>query len=216
MVRFIVLRLDQWLEDIERYSKNGLYPPMKLDIQFNSMPKKFLDEYNSVLEDAGIYTYKFGELIYSILPDEQGVYTQEITRKNFVGVIKKNEFDSLKKYTVLMDDISRKVPVEFYRDIMFSDMLLRNAHNNINYLGAPVAFPDDSYYGYRVEFDDVGVKDLLRAVSLESKNEIVKTQSNVFRVKSVNDAFSLMDEKMEKALKDLFETKENDIAIGDK
>ena len=180
------------------------YPDSKLMIQFRQKPSMFPESYRKCLEEAGIYAYDFGEVAYARFPNEEGRYTQQLTSKKMVGVIKKDEFGELRKYTVLMEDGFGDIPPEFFRDVLFSDMLLRNSRNNLNYLGSPERMPEDPWYGYRIQFDSIGLTEMLSAIYFENNPDRVSVQSNASRIKSVNDAMVLMQEKMEQAVRELF------------
>lgn len=184
--------------------KDNEYPQMCLDIRFQKKPERFSGEYGEVLENAGIYAYDFGDLIYAEFPNDNGEYTQELLRKKLVGVIKKNEFGELKKYPVLINEGYSDIPPEFYRDILFSDVLLRNAKNNLNFLGVPERNPDDLLYRYRVVFNEMGLEDMLRAIHFENDKKIVTVKSNYPSVKGIIDAYTVIKEKMEQAVQELF------------
>lgn len=192
---------------------NSYYPGMKLNIQLHPNPNRFPPEQAEALEQSGIYAYNFGEVTYASVPDRNGRYTQELSRKCLIGIIKKDEFGELKKYSVLMNPVLQEVPPEFLSDILFSDMLLRNAQNNLGYLGNIESNPEGTLYNYRVSFNDVGLSDMLRAIYFENDPNMVLTTSNFDGVKSVSDAYALMQEKMEKAIQELFEDKGQ--SIGD-
>lgn len=202
---------DKWGERLE-------LPQSRLDIQFTKKPRSVSGLYGQILEEAGIYAYKFGDLIYSRCPNDDGVYTEQVTRKNLVGIIKKDEFDVLRKYTILMDDVPNSASPEFCRDILFNDMLLRNAKNNFGYIGIPKRFSQDRIYGHRISFDGDENADLLRVIHLENDPMNVVVNSNVKRISSLKDTYALMQEKMEQALRELFDQDENnhnDRGIGD-
>lgn len=184
---------------------NGAYPDSKLDIQFHYRPEAFSGEHGKCLEEAGIYAYDFGDVVYSRFPDEEGNYKQELGRKRLVGVIKKDEFGELRKYSILMEEAFASLPPEFFRDILFSDMLLRNAKNNFGFLGTPEAMPDDPWYKHKVVFDGLLLEDMLRAIALEDNPNMVKVNSNFPRVRNIKEALIVMQEKMEQALKELFD-----------
>ena len=177
-----------------------IYPVHKLNIYFKSRPEELQDEYGKVFNDADIHLFKFGTVVYSRFPNEKGVYTQELNRKELVGIVKKNEFSEEKIYTVLMNDLDREVSPKFYRDIAFSDIALRNAKNNQGFLGVPEKDTDDGEYGYQLSFDDIGVEDLLRAIYLEDDENTVLVESNFPGVKSVKGTFAIMKEKMSQTL----------------
>ena len=192
-----------------------LYPDMHLEIKFNQKPTRFPEKYNEVLESAGIYVYDFGELIYSSSPNGQGQYIQQLGKKRFVGVIKKDEFGELKKYSVLMNEKFDNVPPEFYRDIMFSDMLLRNSKNNLGYLGNIESFLNDEKFGYKVIFEDVNLEELLRTIYFENDPDKVSVKSNLITVISVKEAYKKIEEKLEKAIRELFDKENSDKTVGD-
>ena len=191
----------------------SFYPATQLRFQFtkgDAVP--FQDECGQILEEAGIHAFRFGELIYSTFPDAQGTYTQQLARKNLVGIVKKDEFGDTKKYCVLMDAVNPKINPEFYRDIMFSDMLLRNSKNNFGFLGVPELLPEDSWYGYKVGFKDLYIEDMLRAIYFEndSKSVSVKADPAHSEIRSLSDAYEMMQKKMEKMI-----SNRSDKSIGD-
>ncbi|MBR2289111.1 MAG: hypothetical protein IJ867_00395 [Clostridia bacterium] len=178
-------------------------PEMELDIQFQSRPSGLPDEYRECLEEAGIFAYHFGDVACLGEPNENGYFTKEISRKIMVGIIKKDEFGELKKYSVLMDEIRGDVPPTFYRDVLFSDMLLRNAQNNENFLAVPEDDPRDEEYGFRAGFEEPGLQEMLRAIYFESYHNIISVKSNYNLVHGVKEACSLMQDKMEQAINEL-------------
>ena len=194
-------------KDSERTSK---YPVHKLYIMF-SRPE-FPREYKKVFEKAGIYAFRFGYVAHLTFPNEKtGRYSQEHCRKELIGITKKDEFGELKRYTVMMDSFSTRVPPEFYRDVLFSDMVLRNAENNLGYIGGPKEDREDKKYGYRVGFEGIGLTDFLRAIYLEDKNNVVSVESNYIRdskfpdgINSVKSAFQMINLEMGNGLKNLF------------
>ena len=206
----------QTLENSEEIEKNE-YPEMMLDIQFKAKPGGLPEEYKKCLEDAGIYAYDFGDAICSDMPDESGKYTREVMRKKMVGIIKRDEFGELKKYPVLVNDEFEDVPPEFYRDIVFSDMLLRNAKNNLNVLGVPKPNPADQEYGYKITFDEPGLSEYMRAIYFENNPQVVKIDTNFHRVRGIADACVLMQEKMQQAVNELLENekKDSEKTLGD-
>ena len=181
------------------------YPSNRLDIHIASKPRKATGLYGTILEEAGINIYNFGSVTHYKLPNRNGKYTQQLNSKDLVGVIKKDEFGELKIYTVLMDDISRTVSPEFCRDIIFSDMLLRNAQNNFGVYGGFEEDPSDRIYGSKVSFREIGLEDYVTAVCFENDPSKVKIRSDFMRIKNVKEAFKLMESKMDKALRELFE-----------
>lgn len=183
--------------------ENTCYPSMQLNIKFQQRPRSFSGEQGKVLEESGIYAYDFGEVTYSAFLNEEVGDTQELSKKNLVGVIKKDEFGKLRKYSVLMNLEDSELPPEFLRDILFSDMLLRNARNNLNYLGNVEKNPNDSCYGYIVTFHDFGLEDMLRAIYFEANTDRVLVKSNFSRVRNVSDAYALMQDKMEQTLREI-------------
>ena len=191
-------------------------PYNKLDIGFFSQPITFPEEYREVLEDSGIYAYRFGGIRYSILPNKTGKYTQEYDTKELVGVIKKDEFGKVQKYSILMDKFSYRIPPKFYRDIVFSDMVLRNSENTCGYVGGIRRNREDLEYGYKICYDDLNLNVFLRALYFNDKQEFVKTVSNFSKVKNYNDARNVIIKKLEHALDRLFagDEKEEKI-IGD-
>ena len=196
-----VIRFDKVLPEVD--PENADNPVMKLDIRFQPRPDGFPDEYAECLQEAGIYAYNFGDLICLDEPNLDGEYTREVTRKKMVGVIKKDEFGEIKEYTVLMNDEFEDVPPEFYRDILFSDMLLRNAKNNYNFLGVPKPLTSDTEYGFKVGFDEPGLAELMRAISFENKPDVVKIDTNFERATSASKACEVMKEKMDQAVREL-------------
>lgn len=181
----------------------SFYPATQLRFRFtkgDAVP--FQDEYGQVLEEAGIQAFKFGEIMYSIFPDVQGNYTQQLASKNLVGIAKKDEFGDAKMYCVLMDSINPNIKPEFYRDIMFSDMLLRNSKNNFGFLGVPELLPEDSWYGYKVSFKGLYIEDMLRAIYFENDSKVVSVKPDPAHseIRSLNDAFEMMQKKMEKRM----------------
>jgi len=204
-----VLRLVDSSERIIKFDKmppehgaDGI-PGMKLSINFQPRPDGFPDRYAECLQEAGIYAYNFGDLICFDEPNGEGLYTREVSRKKLVGIIKRDEFEELRKYSVLMNDEFEDIPPEFYRDILFSDMLLRNAKKNFNVLGIPEEYPEDNEYGYRVGFEEFGLEELLRAMHFENDQSIVTIETNFERATDVSKACSVMQEKMEQAIREL-------------
>jgi len=193
------------------------YPQNKLDLKFTPNPRGFLGEHGKVLEDAGIYVYKFGDLTHFRNPNEMGEYAFELDRRSLFGIIKKDEFDRLKTYSFITDDFNPDVPPEFYRDVLFSDMLLRNAENNLGFLGVPVKdsqektlFSNEEKYGYRVLFNPTGIEDMLSAIYFEDDPSKVLVTSNFQDAKNVQDAYSIIKRKMEKALAEISLKREED------
>lgn len=178
-------------------------PNMKIDIQFQHRPDGFPDEYAKCLEEAGIYAYNFGDVVCFDTPNQEGDYLREVTRKKLVGVIKRDEFGELKKYSILMNDDFGEISPEFLRDILFSDVLLRNAKNNQNFLGVPRTSQRDREYGFKVGFSEEGLEEFLRAIYFENNPNMVKVESNFLRVKGVSEACRFMQEKMEQAINEL-------------
>lgn len=162
-------------------------------------------ECGKCLEEAGIYAFDFGDVTYSRFPDGEGHYSHDLGSKRLVGVVKKDEFGELRKYSVIMEEASANIPPEFFRDILFSDILLRNAKNNFGFLGVPEEMPDDAWYKHRVVFHELALEDMLRVLALEDDPNIVMVTSNFPRVKNTKEALLVMQEKMDQAVKELFE-----------
>ena len=179
----------------------SFYPINKLDITFVTGPKGFSGIHGKVLDEAGIYTYVFGTVTHSLYPNDQGRYTQEFFRKTLVAVVKRDEIDGeIKTYAVLMEPFNINVPPEFYRDVVFSDSVLKNAENNLGLIGEIARDPKDRKYGYKLEYDVVGLEDFMRALYFEKNPDFVKITSNYPKVRSVADARKLMLRKMREAL----------------
>lgn len=187
----------------------------KLDIIFRLNPEDFPDEYGKMLKDAGIYAYRFGMVKYSNMPTQNGQYVQQCSPKELVGVIKKDEVGQIKRYVVLMEQFSRIVPPEFYRDVLFSDMALRNAENNFGYLGEAEVDHSDEKYGYRLGFKGFLIKDLLRAIYFEGPYNFVEVNCNNPLISGVKDARILVDKKMDQMLDKLFSIQDDEL-IGEK
>ena len=192
------------------------YPFQKLYISFNSKPILFPTEYRKVFEEAGIEAYRFGNLECSRFPDSNGKYHQNTCRKEFIGIIKTDEFGVLQKYTVLMEMFSRNVPPEFYRDILFSDEVLRNSKNNLGFLGA-LEKDSNNKYGYKLVFSDLETKQFLRIMYFEKEKDYVSISSNSSRINSIKETYKLMEESMEKIIDDKLnsQTVEDSKSIGD-
>lgn len=170
----------------------------KISIQFNMKPINFFDDYITFFEDAKIFVYNFGNVKFQfeILDDN----VRKSIDKCLVGIIKRNEFNEIKFYTVLMDNYSSDIPKEFYRDIILSDIVLRNAKNNYKYLGNIVKNINDNLYGYKIDFNyDFCLKKFLEEISLSDSKDITII-SNISRIKSINDALELMYDILSKSL----------------
>lgn len=202
--------------DLSQSSEKDLL--QRLDLNFSKKPSTTTGEYRKILEEAGIYVYRFGELTYSRFSPYEEDDIKEKYIKSLVGVIKKDEFGVLRKYAVLMNDIPGYMSPEFCRDVLFSDMLLRNAKNNMGFLGVPKRDYRDEKYGWRIGFDEIGLDEILSAIYFENDPSKVVVTSNFKRVNSVSDAFIVMEEKMEQAIQESFEHKnrnQSDRGIGD-
>jgi len=164
-------------------------------------------ECGRMLEEAGIYAFDFGKVEY--YPDSPDNYVNAPASKNLMGIVKKDEFGEKKKYCVFTEGIRSDIKPEFYRDIMFSDMLLRNAKNNLGFLGVPKKLPDDVWYGCQVAFesDDAYAEDMLRTIYLEHTSDAVptiKTERSISEVRNVRDIYEIMEKKLEKVSKECF------------
>lgn len=187
-----------------KFSEKAILNPYhNLDIRFFDRPSKFPNNYEKVLEDAGIYAYRFGGIRHSILPDENNRYTENFDTKELVGIIKKDEFGNIQRYSVLMDKLSYDIPPEFYRDVLFSDVVLQNSYNNCGYLGE-IRKDNGNKYGHRIFFDGIMLSDFIRALYYNDRPELVEITSNYSKVKNVNEAMELVDKKLENALNRLF------------
>ena len=193
-------------KNTDRYD---VFLPNKLEILFKSSPEEFPDKYGQMLENSGIYTYRFGVVKYSNMPNQSGQYIQGCAPKELVGVIKKDEFGQIQRYAVLMEQFSRDVPPEFYRDVLFSDMALRNSENNLGYLGEPEVDSTDKKYGYKLGFKGTSITDLLTAIYFEDLCNFVEVNCNYPLVRGVRESRMLMNSKMEQALDKLFASKQD-------
>ena len=163
-------------------------------------------ECGKILEEAGIYAFDMGKIEY--FPDDPENYVNAPASKSLMGIIKEDEFGDIKKYCVLTEGIHSDIKPEFYKDIMFSDMLLRNAKNNFGFLGIPKKLPEDVWYGYQVAFDseDAYTEGMLKTICSENSPNIApsKPERSISEFKNVSDVYEIMEKKLEKASKDCF------------
>lgn len=179
------------------------YPKIKLNIDFDNIPAELPKEYRKALKTSEIYVNEFGEVTCQGFVDKDSNSIIELIKKKLVAVIKKDEFGEMKKYSILMDEDLKNAPAEFIRDVLFSDIMLRNSKNNLNYIGSIEKDENDSKYGFKVVFNESGLEDLLRGIYFEKNDEMVKISSNNSKINSIEDAFSLLQEKMNRMVREL-------------
>lgn len=214
LLRNISINHDNSFNNYSIYTQNDQFPEIKLDIQFQQKQTDLPKKYKDYFEKYGIYASIYGDVFCYSNPDENGNYSQIISNKKIIGIIKKDEFNELKRYSILMDDFSQDVELDFYRDIAFSDMVLRYANSNMGILGIPEKSSNDTKYGYKLSFCNEKILDFSKAIHLEGNPNFVTVNSNISRVKSVSDTYILMQEKMEQVIKDRF-SDSNERAMGD-
>lgn len=181
----------------KRVSKNNPLPMYDYNIKVGRKTEMgwTLDPvllFEDELKDKKMQIYDFGKFEYRYFPKKDGKYMYTSNGNSLIGIVKEDENGNLQTYHGVID-MEIEDP-EFYINVPFSDMMMKNAEeNNFGYIGHVSDNPNpDAKYKHYLDFKDENLGEIVTALSYAMTHN---GKSNVVR-KNLKEVYEAIDELM--------------------
>jgi len=120
------------------------------------------------------------------------------TEYSLIGVIRRDEDGAFKKYHGIIYQRVADILPEFYANVAFSNMVLRNAtKNNFGYIG-DIEKAENTDYGSMLVFNPLDIDKLIGAISYALENRGICKFSGI---QTLSDAYEYIDRSLDRILR---------------
>lgn len=170
-------------------------PDYKYKIQIYQKPEKI------PFDDKVVY--KFGTFSYATNITTRGGAKYGLTH-DIIGAILMDENEEVSIYHGVIYYRQSDIPEDFYKDIVFSNIVFRNAmKHNFGYMGAVErrndSQPDDRYSNWILSYKSIDSDEVIRALSFATEKP---GQSNLNNISTLADAYDLIDYTLKQAIQE--------------